>query len=325
MRPSLRSTLAAAVSCAAALSFATSARADGKKSELWVYTSIYKEYASTLEAAYEKAHPDVDVQIFQAGSEKIQAKVEAEIVAKKVQADIILTSDPFWSLDLAERGLAWERPGHPAVETNYYSLMVLITHKDFAKDKRPATFEALGKPELKGQVQMGSPLESGTMFSSVAYLSRKYGWDYFAKLRDNKMNATGGNAAVIQKVESGERKVGMVLLENALAAIKRGSPLEIIYPDDGSIPVPSAQVILKDAAHRDEAGRFADFVLGSEGQALLRAGFMYGVDPKAPPPAGAKPLAEVTAKSTPWSAETQKQVGHDAKTIKNKFASLVLE
>lgn len=295
------------------------------KSELWVYTSIYKEYAAPIEAAFEKANPDVDVQIFQAGSEKVQAKVEAELLAKKVQADIVLTSDPFWSLDLKKRGLALDRPGHDAVETNYYSLMVMIAHKDFPAAKRPKSFQDLMKGEFKGLLQSGSPLESGTMFSTVAYLSRKYGWEYFEKLRGNNLASAGGNSTVIQKVESGEKKVGIVLLENALTALKKQSPIEVIYPEDGSIPIPSVQVVLKDAKHPKEATRFADFILSEDGQKLLRNGNMYSVHPKVPPPDGAKPLAEVTAKSTPWTPEIQMQVADGAKDIKKKFAQLILE
>lgn len=304
---------------------AAPAWAAGKKTELWVYVSIYKEFAAPIEAAFEKAHPDVDVQIFQAGSEKLQAKVEAELLAKKPQADVVLTSDPFWALDLESRGLLYARPGHPAAETDYYGLMVLVAHKDLPADKRPKTFQDLAKPELKGQVQLGSPLESGTTFSSVAFLSRKYGWDYFQKLRANGVGSAGGNSTVIQKVESGEKKVGMVLLENALAAQKRGSPLEIIYPEDGSIPLPSVQIILKDSPKKEVAAQFADFVISKEGQQLLRNGFMYAVHPEVPAPEGAKPLAEVAAKPAPWTPDVQKEVATGAKDIKKKFAALILD
>lgn len=295
------------------------------KTEVWVYTSIYKEFAGPIEAAFEAKHPDIDVQIFQAGSEKIQAKVEAELLAKKPQADIILTSDPFWSLDLARRGLAAKRNGHDAVETNYNSLMVMIAHKSFPADKRPKTFMDLTKPEFKGIIQSGSPLESGTVFATVAYLSKKYGWDYFEKLRANNLASAGGNSTVIQKVESGEKKVGIVLLENALAAQKRGSPLEIIYPEDGSIPIPSVQVILKDAKHQENAAKFADFILSEQGQKMLLAGHMYAVHKAVPAPEGAKSLAEVTKNSTPWTPARQLEVADGAKDIKKKFAALILE
>lgn len=310
---------------ALALSAAPAYAAPETKSEVWVYTSIYKEFIAPIEAAFEKANPGIDVQVFQAGSEKIQAKVEAEILAKSPQADIMLTSDPFWSLDLKTRGLTAERAGHDAVETNYYSLMVMIAHKDFPKDKRPTSFNDLTKPELKGLVQLGSPLESGTMFSTVAYLSKKYGWDFFTKLRANGIASNGGNSAVIEKVQSGEKKVGVVLLENALAAQKRGSPLEIIYPSDGSIPIPSVQVILKDAKNKENAQKFADFVLSEAGQKLLVDGFMYPVNKAVAAPAGARPLADVTKNSTAWTQESQLEVGKNAKDIKKKFAALILE
>jgi iron(III) transport system substrate-binding protein len=295
------------------------------KSEVWVYTSIYKEFIAPIEAAFEAKYPEYDVQVFQGGSEKIQAKLEAELVAKKPQADILLTSDPFWSTELKDRGLLATRPGHEPVETNYYSLMVLIAHKDFPEAKRPKSFQDLARPELKGLIQSGSPLESGTTFSTVAYLSKKYGWDFFAKLKANGLASAGGNSVVIQKVESGEKKVGIVLLENALAARKRGSPIEVIYPEDGSIPIPSVQVVLKDAKNPAGAGKFADFVLSEEGQKLLLAGFMYAVLPSVPAPEGAKPLKEVTAKSTPWTAELTADVAKNAKDIKKTFAGLILE
>jgi iron(III) transport system substrate-binding protein len=310
---------------AAAATLLVSATTASAKTELWVYTSIYKEFAATLERGFEKEHPDVDVQIFQAGSEKLQAKVEAELLAKSVQADILLTSDPFWAMDLDGRGLVWAAPGRKAVERDYYGLMVIVANKNVPPEKRPQSFEDLTKPELKGLVQLASPLESGTMFSAVAYLSRKYGWGYFEKLRANGVASAGGNSAVIQKVESGEKKFGIVLLENVLAAQKRGSPLEVIYPSDGAIPLPSVQVILKDAKHKDVAAQFGDFVLSEAGQKLLVAGYMYPVNAKVAGPEGARPLAEVTAKSTPWTDSIQQEVATSHKDIKKKFAALILE
>jgi iron(III) transport system substrate-binding protein len=311
---------------AAALAALTSTAAPaGDKKQLWVYTSIYKEYAAPLKAAFEKAHPDVEVQIFQGGSEKIQAKVEAELSAGRPQADLLLTSDPFWSQELERRGLLAPAGKRPVSEVNYYSLVVLVVHKDLPAAQRPASFADLGLPRFKGLLQMGSPLESGTTFTAVAYLQRKYGWPFFERLRDNRIASAGGNSTVIQKVESGEKKTGMVLLENALAAKKRGSPIEIVYPSDGSIPVPSVQVILKDAKQPEAAAAFADFLLSKEGQTLLRDGYMYSVRPDVPPVEGAPKLDEVTAASTKWTPEILREVGAQAKELKKKFAALILE
>jgi iron(III) transport system substrate-binding protein len=295
------------------------------KKDLWIYTSVYKEFAAPLADAFQAKHPEYSVQLFQSGSEKIQAKVEAEILANRPQADILLTSDPFWSQDLVKRGLATGRPGHEPAETNYYSVMVLIAGKSVPEAARPRSFADLTDPKFDHLIQAGSPLESGTTFSTVAILSRKYGWDYFEKLARNHLASNGGNSTVIQKVESGEKKIGVVLLENALAARKRGSPIEIIYPGDGVILIPSVQVLIKKSPNPEGAAQFAEFVLSPEGQKFLRAGYMYSVRKDIEAPEGAPPLKAISAKSTPWTPELVQLVGGQSKAIKQKFASIVLE
>jgi iron(III) transport system substrate-binding protein len=299
---------------------ATSVPAHAAKKELWIYTSIYKEYSTPLAAAFEARYPQYSVQVFQGGSEKIQAKVEAELVAGKPQADILLTSDPFWRADLEKRGLALAKP-----EKNYYSVMVLIAHQSVPADQRPASFVDLTQPRFDRQIHSPSPLESGTAFSMVALLSRKYSWDYFKKLAGNHLASNGGNSTVIQKVESGEKKFGIVLLENALASRKRGSPIDVIYPSDGAIPIPSIQVRLKGSPNPEGAAKFSEFVLSQEGQKLLRNGYMYSVRKDVEAPESAPSYKDVVKRSVPWDAALIEEVAAQSKDIKKRFAALVLE
>lgn len=305
--------------------FALSASAFAAKKELWVYTSVYKEFAASLEKAYEEVHPEVDVQVFQAGSEKIQAKLEAEILSGKVQADLVMISDPFWGEQASKRGITASRPGKNPLEVNYYSAMVLVAHKDLPKNQRPASFADLVQPQFKKKIQFGSPLESGSAFSTVSVLSEKYGWTYFEKLRDNLFASSGGNSTVIQKVESGEKKIGIVLLENALAAVKRGSPIEIIYPSDGSILIPSVQFVPAGSPNQVEAGKFADFVLSKKGQELLQKGYMYSVRKDVAPPEGGLSFAEITKAAQTLSLESIGPAAEKAKQTKKKYAEIVLE
>lgn len=295
------------------------------KSEVWIYTSIYKEFISEIEKDFEAKNPNIDVKVFQAGSEKIQAKIEAELMSKKVQADLVVTSGPFWSYGLEKRGLVHTLNGKPALQTNYNSLMVLIYHNSTPAQERPKSFKDLENPKYKRLLQFSSPLESGTAFATVAYLSEKYGWPYFEGLSQNMLASSGGNSAVIQKVESGEKKYGIVLLENALAAIKKGSPIGIIYPEDGSIPIPSIQVILKDSPNKQNAQTLSDYLLSKDGQNILRKGFMYSVRKDVQAPEGAEPFEKVVKKSTAWSPDRFFKFEADAKNIKRKYSELILE
>ena len=293
--------------------------------EVWVYTSIYKEFIAPIQAAFEKKNPDIKIQVYQAGSEKIQAKLEAEFSAQKPQADLLVVSDPFYASMLDKRGLIQPIAKSEMWRTNYNSLMVMLVNKKVPTEKRPKSFSDITKPEFKSLVQMGSPLESGTCFATVAILADRLGWDYFSKLRDNGFGANGGNAYVIQKVESGEKKFGIALIENVLAAQKKGSPIEIVYPDDGAIPIPSVQVLLKSSVHAEAARKFADFLLTPEVQEILRSGFMYSVIKTLPPPAGALPLDQVSKKTRSWTPELLRATAEQAKSIKSKFSELILE
>lgn len=303
----------------------TLAASASPKKEVWIYTSIYKEFIAEIEAGFEKKYPDIDVKVFQSGSEKIQAKVEAEILSKKIQADLLVTSGPFWSYGLEKRGLVSPRKKGPSVDTNYNSLMVIIYNNTTPEAERPKAFTDLIKPDYKRFVQFSSPLESGTAFATVAYLSDRYGWEFFEKLGENHLASSGGNSAVIQKVESGEKKYGIVLLENALAAIKKGSPIGVIYPTDGSIPIPSMQVILKDSPNKEQAELLAQFILSKDGQMILRKGYMYSVRTDVPAPEGAEPFKQVTAKATPWTPERFIKFEASSKDIKKKYSEHVLE
>lgn len=302
---------------------ATSSSAEPKK--LWVYTSAYKEYAAELEKAFEKKHPEVDVQIFQAGSEKLRTKVEAEFFAQRPVADVLMVSDPLWCRDLEKRDLVAPRNGRNNLENNYYSVMVLIAHSQMPKAKRPTGFADLTKKEFKDLIQMGNPLESGSTFTAVSLLAKKYGWNFFKKLKENEIASNGGNSTVIQKVETGEKKIGVVLLENALAARKRNSPIEIIYPQDGAIIIPSVQVILKNSGQKEIASQFTDFVLSTEGQEILRAGYMYSVRKDVKAPEGAMIFSELHKNAQNPNEEQMAEIAKQVKLIKKNFSEIILE
>ena len=294
------------------------------KQELWVYTSMYKEYIAALKKDFEQKNPDIEIQVFQAGSEKIQVKIEAELIAQKTQADILMLSDPFWPIALEKRNLLESIDGK-SIFNNYYSSMVMIRHNTIDAKDAPKSFADLTQTKFKNQVCMGSPLESGTSFASLAHLISKYSWQFFKNLRANELLFQGGNSAVIQKVETGERKFGIVLLENALAAKKRSSPIEIIYPSDGAVIIPSVNVILKSSPNKVAAKKFSDYLLTKDAQNIMLSGYMYSVLPGFPSPQGALPWSELTQASELWSQDFLNSTQLQARDIKRKFSLMFMD
>ena len=75
-----------------------------EKQTLWVYTSLYKDTINRLKPMLAQDFPNVEFKWFQAGSEDIATKVNAEILSGRVQADVMISSDRFWYEELAQSG-----------------------------------------------------------------------------------------------------------------------------------------------------------------------------------------------------------------------------
>lgn len=272
--------------------------------EVWVYTSMYREVVAELEPLFRRALPDVRVQVFQAGSEKVRARLEAELAAGSTRCDVLLVSDPAFYASLAHRRALLARVPPAALRSpralldlgGHYALarvstMVLGVNPHALGDApRPGSFADLTAPALRGRVTMGDPLSSGTTLSTVGALAARLGWPYLEQLSANGLTASGGNAAVLSRLESREAAVGILLYENIVLARRKGSPVEAVWPAEGAIPVAGHVAILSGRRRRIAAERVEDFLLGSDAQRIIVASGMHGADPAAAPPEGAAPL-----------------------------------
>jgi ABC-type Fe3+ transport system substrate-binding protein len=84
-------------------------------------------------------------------------------------------------------------------------------------------------------------------------------------------------------------------------------------------------MLIKNSPNPGGGAQFADFVLSSDGQKLLRNGFMYSVRKDVDAPEGAPPFKTIMKGSIEWTPELLSEIGKDAKDIKRKFAEYVLE
>ena len=81
-------------------------KAGGVKGDLMVYTSIYPDIIDNMcKPNVAKAFPDMKVNWFQGGTEKVITKITGEIKAKKIAADVLMVADPSYYLKLQEQGL----------------------------------------------------------------------------------------------------------------------------------------------------------------------------------------------------------------------------
>ncbi len=307
------------------------------ESAVWIYTSIYKDTVADIQGQLEKKFPGVKFNFYQAGSEEVAAKVGAESAAGRIQADIMISSDRFWYEDLARQGkLQSYKPhgtdGVPAAFKNpqgFYTsvshpVMVMAYNAESVNEKdKPKTFKELTDAKWKGKVSSGSPLASGTSFTTVAFLKSAYGWEYFKALRANELIAEGGNSGVIRRLQSKERPVGIVLLENLLRLQETDPRIKVVVPEDGAVIQSNILAIVKKEAPSPIVEKVVDWMFSKEGQEAMVRSYMYASVPGFSAPKGAPEFSTLLSKAKPWSQEFLDQTLKDRESLKEEFSKIV--
>lgn len=306
------------------------------KQTVWIYTSLYKDTVTELKAKMEKDFPGTDIQFYQAGSEEVAAKVQAESLAGKIQADILISSDRFWYEDMGANGKllsyspaqsdkvpeAFKNPS-AYYATVSYPVMVIAYNSDVVSEAdAPKSFKDLADPKWKDKLSSGSPLASGTSFTTVAFLSDKYGWDYFSALRKNNMIAEGGNSGVIRRLQSKERPVGVVLLENILRLTKTDPRIKYLIPSDGAVLQSNVLAIVKKDGEQALTKKIADWMFGPIGQQAMLTSYMYSGVAGYPHPEGA-PDFDKLQNSFQWNQEFVGKIMKSREQIKDQFSKIM--
>lgn len=303
---------------------------------VWIYTSIYKNVIADLEPQLKAKFPGIKFEWFQSGSENVAARLNAELSTGKTQADLVMTSDPLWYLELKQAGFllpyesvaakrvpeAFRDPEHAFVTVRMP--VAVIAHQE-STTTPPKSWTELTDPKWKGKISMGSPMESGTAMLITSQLARKNGWPYFEKLRANDLLSAGGNSAVVSRMETKERPVGMLLLENVLEAKKKGSPLGIVYPKDGVVLVPSPIAILKTTKSPELVKQVYDYFLTDDMQKAIVRGRMYSPIAELAPPEGAIAFSDILKNSLEWSPKILGELYAERENTKRRFRDTVLQ
>ncbi|AGH96661.1 extracellular solute-binding protein [Pseudobdellovibrio exovorus] len=310
------------------------------KQKVWIYTSLYKDTISDIQPKLEAQFPEINFQFYQAGSEEVAAKVQAEALAGSIQADILVSSDRFWYEDMAQQGklLAYQpqnsekvadffkHPEHLYTTLSFPVMVIAYNSEAVSEAEAPKSFKELADTKWKDKVSSGSPLASGTNFTTVAFLADKYGWDYFSALRKNNFISEGGNSGVVRRLQSKERPVGVVLLENILRLKTSDPRIKFLIPSDGAVIQSNVLAIVKkpqDEARTEVVKKVTDWLFSSEGQQAMARSFMYPSVAGEKAPEGAPEFAEILKAAKPWSREFISTTMKDREEIKNKFSKIV--
>lgn len=305
----------------------------GGSKRVRIYTSLYPEVITAIQPVLERESGEA-VEFVQGGSERIARRLDAELASPAGStADVLLTSDPAYYRRLAAEGrlVAYESPeakrlppalvdsAHLFATSRISTMVIGVSIDAAAAGVKPKSFRALaGNHGWK--VAVGDPDFSGTNLTTAARLSSRLGWDFYRTLAAHKTLIAGSNSTVMLRLTTSTSDVGIVLLENLLAARAAGKKVGIAYPSDGAILVPGPIALLPHARDSKRARAVYDAILSPAVQrVIVEKGFMHSPDPSLPPPGDAPTIEKLLAGEPLSSAYAPI---HDREKVKQTFAKI---
>jgi len=317
---------------------AGAAAPSGPTGKIMIYTSMYEDIIEAVGKVLDKQFPTCKIEFFYGGTGALQAKIAAEQASNKLGCDMLMVAEPAYSLELKENNMlhAYKSKEAAALAFDYdkegywypvriCNMVLAYNPEKFAKNTIPNSLKDFAfDASVKGAVSMSNPLTSGTAMASVTALRDKYGYEYFDALGKQGVKVESGSVA-LTKLETGECKVIMILEESILKKRQEdGSKLEVIYPTDGTIVIPSTIMTVADKWSANNNTKSAEIITDwflSEGQNAIVDGWMHSARNNFPRlPYDAIPTAQIRANTMPVNWEN---CFRQREEIRTKFEELV--
>jgi iron(III) transport system substrate-binding protein len=153
---------------------------------------------------------------------------------------------------------------------------VLLVNTRLVPDAgRPRSLLELTEPRWKGKVAMAKP-QFGTTATQAACLFQVLGPDraraIYLGLKENGVRIVPGNRQVAEGVGQGRFAVGLTDTDDALAEVKAGNPVAVVFPDRdglaenprmGTLYIPNTVAVVRGCPNPAGARRLVDYLLGA--------------------------------------------------------------
>jgi iron(III) transport system substrate-binding protein len=304
----------------------------GGKTELIVYSPHGPDLLKSVEERFEAAHPDVDVQWVDMGSQEILDRLRSE--KANPQADVWYGAPNEMFATAADEGLlqpvepVWATAvsGRSDLDGRYYGIYLtpeVIAYNTEAIDSAsaPRDWDDVLDPRWRGEVLIRDPLASGTMRTIFGMFVQRSltetgdtaaGWDWLRRLDRQTKEYVLNPTLLYQKLA---RREGLITLWDLpdIEALKSktGYPIGYTFPSSGTPVVVDGVAVVKGAPHPELARTFVEFVGTTE--ELIHAAREFHRIPAARdfprdslPPALRRAVQEIKAEQIDWKLLQQR-------------------
>jgi iron(III) transport system substrate-binding protein len=304
------------------------ARKEGKV--VW-YSSLGLSVAQKICDTFTKKNLGITCELNRDGSERIFQKIMQEASANLAIADVVHTSDISHFLDFKSKNMLTRHvpAGGERFRAEFrdkdalYTVLrgtpyvIGINTQKVSKAEAPRRWKDLLDPRWKGKLVQAHPGYSGVVLTGITGLVGALGWDYFAALAKNNPLIVQSAEDPPMKIAGGEAWVGATGEYNLYRTLKKGNPVEIVFPEEGVPFVSSANAILAKAPHPNAARVFTDWLFSKEAQQILVDDGLYVPNEEVSYPKDKRPLKDL--KLLPAEAE---EIMKKNEEIKTRFREL---
>ncbi len=253
-----------------------------KRTVLTVYSPHGPELLGSLEKGFEKAHPNIDVQWVDMGSQEVLDRIRAEkdnpqadvwfgapaeAFDRATKEDLLEPYIPTWSNAVAIEG----RDSGDRWYGTYLTPEVIAYNTDLVKrEDAPKDWDEVLDPKWKGKVLIRDPIASGTMraiFGAIIARSMtktgspEQGYEWLRKLDENTREYVLNPTILYQKLG---RQEGVITLWDMpdIATLQQRFhiPVDYVIPSSGTPLLVDGIAIVKGTKHPKEAQMYYEFV-----------------------------------------------------------------
>jgi iron(III) transport system substrate-binding protein len=275
---------------------------------LTVYSAMEPDQVREYTDAFEKANPDIKLEIIRASTGIMAARIFAE--RETPRADVIWRLSNFHlirmgKLDMLEAYMPknGEKLAQPFIDSanppmwvgqdGYIGAICFNTVEAKKKNlPKPASWKDLTNPIYRGQIVMPNPNASGTGLIMVSSWLQTFGaaagWKYMDDLNKNIAQYIPSGSKPCQLAATGEYPIGLSVSFRAAVLKAQGAPIDLIFAKEGAGWDLEGAAILKGTKKLAAAKRFMDWSISED--ALLMYSAEYAVLPRDVPGAKIPPF-----------------------------------
>jgi iron(III) transport system substrate-binding protein len=253
--------------------------------EVIVYTSEDKIFSEPVLQAFEKK-TGIKVRTIYDTEETKSTGLANRLIAEKdnPRADVFWSGEPVRPVLLKIKGLTIPYVSSAAadISTIYKDTeghwtgfsararIILYNSSLVSMDERPLSILDLAKSKWRDQVAIANPLFGTTSVHMAALfiiLGDEKARKFMNDLKANGVKIVSSNSEVRRLVARGEVKLGITDTDDANVAVREGSAVKIVYPDEsgmGTLIMPNMVCLMKNSPNQENGKKLIDYLVSSE-------------------------------------------------------------